>query len=138
MTETKITLPYLPEEIKQFFTYDYEWIDELSYTKRLDKVLPDYEKYEREIIEKFLNIGWSGEGEINTIWIPPFLIAKIAKYGEEAFLQRFNNENTFNRLAKSSNSWTRGLILWHVKQKEDGISFICSPIELSIPSYALS
>ncbi|MFD2299595.1 hypothetical protein QRO11_05320 [Paracidovorax citrulli] len=138
MIEEKITLPYSPEEIKKFFAYDYEWIDELSYTKRLDNVLPDYKKYEREIIEKFLSIGWSGEGEINTIWIPPFLIAKIAKYGEEAFLQRFNNEKTFNRLAQSPNSWTRGLILWHVKQKEDGISFICSPIELNIPSYALS
>lgn len=138
MVQKNFPLPYTPEEIKTFFTYYYEWIDELSYTKRLDQLLTNYQKYEIEVKNKFLSAGWTGEGEINTIWIPPFLIAKIAKDGEEAFLRRFNDDKVLGRLTRSPNSWTRGLILWHVKQKEDGISFICSPIELSIPSYALA
>lgn len=138
MAQNKLILPYPPEDIKDFFTYDYEWIDEFNFLKRIEKILPNYIEYELEVRKKFLKRGWSGDGEINNIWIPPFLISKIAKGGEETFLKKFHDNSVVGKLTTSPKSWTKGLILWHVKQKEDGISFICSPLELDIPSYALS
>lgn len=133
MKSNHFALPYAPEEICDFIVYSYEWIDELSFLKKLDHLLPNYFDYELAVKERLLkDSGWEGDGEINTIWIPPFIIDKIIKGGADAFLKRFHNPSVV-----SPESWSKGLILWHVKQKEDGISFICSPIELDIPSYAL-
>ncbi|RZJ38389.1 MAG: hypothetical protein EOO18_03490 [Chryseobacterium sp.] len=131
-------IPYFPEDIKNFFVYDYEWIDELFFLKRIDEILDSYESYESELKKKFIDRGWSGEGEVNNVWIPPFAMSGIIKYGEDGFLKKYYDSSLVGNLEKSPKSWTRGLLLWHVKQKDDGISFICSPLELNIPGYGLS
>jgi len=42
--------------------------------------------------------GWEGDGDFGLIWLPPFML-----------------------------DWdTYGLMLWHVKQQNDGTSWICS------------
>lgn len=68
--------------------------------------------------------GWNGDGEISEIWTPPFAIASILD--EEL-------DVGYNLI----NHWKSGYILWHVKQKNDGLSFICSLKKLNIPDYAL-
>lgn len=138
INQEKLVLPYFPEDIRNFFVYDYEWIDELFFLKKISNILEDYESYESEVRKKFTTRGLSGEGEINNIWIPPFAMSGIIKNREDGFLEKYHDSSLIGNLSKSLKSWTRGLLLWHVKQKEDGISFISSPFELDIPGYGLS
>ncbi|RZJ14154.1 MAG: hypothetical protein EON50_07090 [Acidovorax sp.] len=138
INQEKLILPYSPEDIRSFFVYDYEWIDELFFLKRVDEILEDYASYEAEVKKRFIARGWNGEEEVNNIWIPPFAMCGIIKDGESGFLEKYYDASLIGNLSKSPKSWTRGLLLWHVKQKEDGISFISSPLELNIPGYGLS
>lgn len=85
----------------------YEWIDNLNFTLKPEDCLPDAARYTDVVKELCLNAGWTGNGEVELIWIPPFMFG-------------------FQNPAYS----TLGIIVWHVKQQEDGLSWILSPVEL--------
>ena len=59
----------------------------------------------------FLEAGWHGDGEIGLLWLPPFVFPL------------------------ESQEWV-GLALWHVKQVEDGTSWLLSPVELPFEGFA--
>jgi hypothetical protein len=61
----------------------------------------------KEVEKLFKKNGWEGDGKIGLIWIPPFIDIGIGE-----------------------GTW--GTYLWHVKQLNDGTSFIASPIPLNI------
>jgi hypothetical protein len=119
-------LSYPPSRLLGFKCYIYEWIDDLQFMKHPKHLVDSWRDYDAAAREVFKQHHWKGGGEIVTIWIPPFAIAGISKSGDQEFMRNY------------SENWTKGLILWHVKQVEDGLSFILSPIELDIPDFGLS
>ena len=90
-----------------FHADGFEYIDNLNFALNAETYLEgnsSRDQYISKAKEIFRRIGWHGDGEIQLIWLPPFL---FGSYG-----------------------LTRGVVLWHVKQVEDGISWILSPIEM--------
>lgn len=99
-------IDYPPEKLNSFFKNSYEWIDNLNFTISPSDCLENAEEYIVIAKEIFTEMGWYGDGEIQLIWIPPFMFDGIRT-------QRFSN----------------GIVIWHVKQEEDGISWILSPFD---------
>ncbi|GAA3783564.1 hypothetical protein [Flavobacterium ginsengiterrae] len=97
-------IQYNPDELKSFNLYIYEWIDNLHFALDPKLFLNNAEEYITEAKKLFKKAGWHGDGEIQLIWIPPFM---YSDYG-------------FGELSK-------GFVIWHVKQESDGISWILSP-----------
>ena len=94
-------IDYKSSYLKEFTVMAYEWIDNLCFTLDPFVCIDNANEY-IEIAKKiFLDAGWHGDGEIELIWVPPFM---------------FDGKKTDN--------FTKGKIVWHVKQKEDGISWI--------------
>lgn len=105
-----------PETILQYYVYSYRFLDDLRFVRDPIKATDEWNKlypFEEvnnisELItsvrEKFLREGWEGDGEIGLLWLPPF-----ADTG---------TEDTF------------GTYIWHVKQQNNGISWLLSPVEL--------
>jgi uncharacterized phage-like protein YoqJ len=85
----------------------YEWVDNLHFIQDPADYVYDVEPYLEIAKAKFLEAGWYGSGEIGLIWLPPFM---------------FKGNRTAN--------FTTGVVVWHVKQKEDGISWLLTPAEL--------
>lgn len=98
-------IDYAPEALKSFHVSPYEWIDNLDFTLNPADYLENAELYISAAKEKFLEAEWDGDGEIRLMWIPPFMLKELSTYG---------------------------LIVWHVKQLENGISWILSPIEIPL------
>jgi hypothetical protein len=105
---------YQPEKLNSFHVYMYEWIDNVHFTLDPAECLSEPTKYLDIVQKMFLKgeDGWNGDGEIKLMWIPPFVLS-----GQQ------DEENT------------KGIVLWHVKQLENGISWILSPIELPFKSF---
>ena len=98
---------YPPQGLRSFQAYAFEWIDNLHFLADPSAfVAGDAEPYLAVARQRFLDEGWTGDGTIQLLWLPPFVFAP--------------------RLRVAS----AGLVLWHVKQSEDGISFILSPVPL--------
>lgn len=95
---------YLPEELRNYEVLCYEWIDNLCFTIDPIDCLNNSEEYIKIAKEIFLEAGWHGDGKVELMWIPPFMFNGI-------------------RTADSN----LGVIVWHVKQNEDGISWILHP-----------
>ena len=104
--KTKI-INYLPEELRSFEVYCYEWIDNLNFTLDPKDCLINSDTYIEIVTERFLEAGWDGDGEIELMWIPPFMFKSQEESG-----------------------FTLGVTIWHVKQLENGISWILSPVSL--------
>lgn len=95
------------ELVEDFYIYKYQFIDELNYIFSPEDVYCDKELMHKQIdVVKyhFLQEGWEGDGNIGIIWIPPFL-----------------DESYDNNC---------GICIWHVKQNNDGISYLASKKEL--------
>jgi hypothetical protein len=75
--------------------------------------LRDAEAYLAVAHEHFLSAGWWSGGEINLLWLPPFVFPSAMSVG------------------------TEGIVLWHVKQEDDGISWLLSPIELPFGGFSV-
>ncbi len=91
--------------IKNYNIYTYTFLDDLSFIKDPHEYFEHETKetIENAIVlvgEKFKEHGWEGDGSIGIIWLPPFI--------EEGI----------------EDTW--GTYVWHVKQNNDGISFIAS------------
>jgi len=105
---TKPVIDYPPEALRTFRLYTYEWIDNLDFLlDPRDQLPPEkVENYLRIVHGIFKAAGWEETGEIRLLWLPPFIF----------------NPTHYDH--------THGVTVWHVKQIEDGISWMLSPVEL--------
>jgi hypothetical protein len=97
----------LPDQnsIKAFHVYTYTFLDDLSSIKSPFEHFQYEERYLIEdairlVGERFKEFGWEGDGSIGIIWLPPFVDV--------------GTEDTY------------GTYIWHVKQMNNGISFLAS------------
>jgi hypothetical protein len=104
-------ITYPPEKLKTFKVDLFEWIDNLNFTIKPEECLPNAVEYVEIAKEMFLKAGWHGDGEIELMWIPPFMLLDL-KMPE----------------------WTNGVTIWHVKQQEDGISWLLLPDYVKLPN----
>lgn len=99
---------YPAQDLYQFHAYMFEWIDNLNFTLDPCDVLSDANSYIDTAKHLFSEMGWDGNGQIRLMWIPPFM------FGSKC------------------NIPSVGITIWHVKQQEDGLSWILSPTKLPI------
>ncbi len=99
-------IDYLPEKLNKFYRSSFEWIDNLNFALNPSDCLENAEEYIKIAKTIFTEMGWYGDGDVQLIWIPPFMFSGIR-----------------------TQKYTRGIVIWHVKQEEDGISWILSPID---------
>lgn len=105
-------IDYSPEVMNSFPVYAYEWIDNLNFVLCPDRFLDDPAAHIAAARKAFLRAGWDGDGEIGLLWLPPFVFPL------------------------SANATTNGVTVWHVKQLEDGISWLLAPISLPFQEFA--
>ncbi|WP_343305768.1 hypothetical protein AAHN97_01260 [Chitinophaga niabensis] len=105
--DKKNIIKYPSEKLRTFRVLMYEWIDNLNFTLAPEDCLANAEDYTRIATEMFIEAGWDGDGKIELMWIPPFM---------------FNGDRT--------EEFTAGITIWHVKQLEDGISWLLTPVKL--------
>ena len=59
-----------------YIIYSYQYIDCLIFLHLVENVFEQSEElhqYIRKIKDRFKDKGWDGDGQINILWIPPFL-----------------------------------------------------------------
>lgn len=77
----------------------YHYIDNLEHLIDPKTVYPNCDEEIEEVKSAFKEYGWEGDGDIKLIWIPPF--------------------------ACGTTNWiTEGIYVWHVKQSNNGDSYI--------------
>lgn len=94
------------EEVKKYHIYEYQHVDELGFLINPKDVISD-----KDLLMQSVNVvknlfrdkGWEGDGEIRLIWLPPFLHDRLYPAGD---------------------------LVWHVKQRNNGTSFIASKYDL--------
>jgi hypothetical protein len=106
---------YEPAAMNEFPVYCYEYIDNLHFTRPPSEFIPEgvLDSYLAVALKCFKDAGWDGDGEICLLWIPPFAFP-----GTDLDI-----------------GWD-GLVVWVVKQTEDGLTWILSPIELPFDFWA--
>lgn len=102
-------IKYKPEELNSFELYVYEWIDNLNFALDPHLFLTNAEEYITLVKKIFKKANWQGDGNIELMWIPPFIVSDYV-FGESAL----------------------GFVVWHVKQEEDGTSWILSPQKIPV------
>lgn len=102
--DKKKIIDHPPGTLKTFDVFGFEWIDNLCFTINPRECLDNAVEYIKIAKRRFLKAGWDGDGEVELMWIPPFML------GEQ-------------RAA----AYTEGITVWHVKQLVDGISWILHP-----------
>ncbi len=89
------------------YIYEYQFIDISDFIRPVKEMKDRYQEMDDKKIEEikklFRNKGWQGDGELGIFWLPPFLWDE----GD-----------------------TMGNFVWHVKQSNNGISFIASRVPL--------
>lgn len=98
-----------------YYVYSYHHIDYTDCIIDAETFLSGDEDKDKTISEAkvvFDRNHWEGDGRIGLIWMPPFLLSP-------------DFEDTV------------GLFLWHVKQHNNGTSYIISPIKLPEQSNCL-
>jgi hypothetical protein len=96
-----------PRSIHKYFVYEYQHLDELEFIKdahRYTQHIPNRDEILKEVSHLFEHSGWEGDGDLGLIWFPPFVDAGI------------------------EDTW--GFVVWHVKQSNNGTSWLASPYEL--------
>ncbi|WP_312316175.1 hypothetical protein [Stenotrophomonas sp.] len=105
-------IEYPPEALKSFEGYGYEWIDNLHFLEDPSRFIDgDPARYVAMAKAQFRKLGWHGDGDVQLLWLPPFVFPFQPHIPPE------------------------GVILWHVKQQSDGISYLLSPIELPFEEF---
>ena len=103
---------YEPSELRHFHVHGFEWVDNLHFLQEPSEFLgSSAPAYVAVAKERFLEAGWAGDGEIKLLWLPPFVFPLSLSISPE------------------------GLVLWHVKQTEDGVTFMLSPFELPFEEF---
>jgi len=118
-TSSAFTIPlekiiaYKACALEDFYVYGFEWIDNLHFLQSPEKVLGQQAvAYIEQAEARFREIGWAGDGEVNLLWLPPFVFPLELQVPPE------------------------GVVVWHVKQIEDGVSYLLSPIALPFPEFS--
>lgn len=103
-------IPYPPQKLHEFKLIWFEYVDNLHFGLNPAGFVDNAEPYLDIARQRFLEAGWAGDGEISLMWIPPFAI---------------------NDIDGTRHMWTHthGVVVWHVKQQSDGISWILYPPE---------
>lgn len=108
-------IDYPASSLREFEVYGYEWIDNLHFIHSPDEFLPpsgdSLASYLAVARERFTEAGWDGDGDIGLLWLPPFVFPLSLGISPV------------------------GVIVWHVKQQEDGISFLLSPLKLPFEEF---
>lgn len=108
----KKVIRYPPEALTSFNAYGFEWIDNLHFLEDPAGFIDgDPAPYVAKAKLLFLELGWQGDGAVQLLWLPSFVFPLALKVH------------------------TEGLVLWHVKQVADGVSFILSPIPLPFEEF---
>ena len=101
-------IDYPSENMRQFDSYCVEYIDNRLFALNPEKLLGTRAvlPYIEIAAELFKEMGWAGDGEIELLWLPAFIFP------------------VSDRISPA------GVVIWHVKQGEDGISYLLSPVRL--------
>jgi len=107
----------LPETslIQGYYVYEYTFLDDLQFIKPPEEVFAYEDPIRRNVVidtvkKRFLDAGWEGDGDIGILWLPPFVDAGV------------------------EDTW--GTYIWHVKQSNNGISFLASSYPLDFARLA--
>lgn len=99
-----------PADVALYHIYQYCYIDDFSCIKDPVPFFKDgvwaewWPAFKDALEERFMAHGWEGDGTIGMIWIPPFIDAGV----EDGI----------------------GFTVWHVKQDNNGVSFLASKYPL--------
>jgi hypothetical protein len=96
-----------PECARNYHYYAFEYLDDLAFMPPAKEVFGSWRHGEALLTEvgaKMKSLGWEGDGEFQVLWLPPF-----------AGAGRHDNFGSYSL---------------HVKQRNDGISWIASPVLL--------
>ena len=104
-------IDYQPSALYTFHVYGFEWIDNLQFILPPARFVKNAEQYVAVVKERFLEAGWEGEGDIGILWLPPFVFPLALKVP------------------------SKGVAVWHLKQVEDGVSWLLSPIKLPFEEF---
>jgi hypothetical protein len=104
-------ISYPPSALGEFYVYGYEWIDCLHFVRAPDEFVANAGAYVEVARARFLEAGWDGDGRIGLLWLPPFVFPL------------------------KDRTPSAGVVLWHVKQQEDGVSWLLSPVELMFEKF---
>lgn len=89
----------------------YECMDNLNFTLSPKDCVENPDEYISIAKQRFLEDGWEGDGDVKLMWIPPFILMWIPRF-----------------MLKRQKQWeTKGVGVWHVKQLNDGISWLLYP-----------
>ncbi|CAF1786146.1 hypothetical protein [Bacillus subtilis] len=100
----------MAEQVNEMFVYEYQHLDDLSFIKPIEEHFKDSpnegpnEEFIDELKQLFRSCGWEGDGQLGVIWLPPFV--------------EIGHEDTW------------GNYIYHVKQYNNGISFLASSYQL--------
>jgi len=91
------------EDIATFYVYQYHHLDDLSFVRRPEEVFSnlkpdDFSRLVGAVRARLVAAGWEGDGKLGIIWLPPFVDTNV------------------------EDTW--GNYLWHVKQANNGTSWI--------------
>lgn len=110
--DKRLLIDYAPSALYRFHVHRFEWIDNLQFVLPPKQFVTKADLYIAVVKERFLEAGWEGEGDIGILWLPPFVFPLQLKVP------------------------TKGVAVWHVKQVEDGTSWLLSPIELPFEEFS--
>ena len=103
-------IDYSAGAMRDFHVHCYEWIDNLHFIRAPEEFLSlpegQLDLYLEAARQRFKAAGWDGDGEIGLLWLPPFVFRLKLRISPV------------------------GILVWHVKQQEDGISWLLSPVKL--------
>jgi hypothetical protein len=107
-------IDYPPEKLREFQAYGFEYIDNRLFCISPEKLLGTRAAlgYLEIATSRFLEMGWAGDGEIELLWLPSFVFPSASAIPPV------------------------GIIIWHVKQTEDGLSYLLSPVILPFEEFA--
>ena len=94
-----------PLAIRRYIGYEYQHLDELRFAIDAEVFLQGDELRNERIQAaraRLTELGWEGDGRVEILWIPPFLEGPLS------------GDNM-------------GFCVWHVKQSNNGTSFLLSP-----------
>jgi hypothetical protein len=100
-------------KLHDFFCYGFEWIDYYAFLFPPSRIVGERALESEAIARKrFDELGCDGDGDINLLWLPSFV---------------FPLELCISTL---------GIVIWHVKQHNDGLSFLLLPIPLPFNEFS--
>ena len=97
-----------PDNVMDYYVYNYEHIDVLDFLPKVDMLAKSLRGFDR-LMDKvqilFKSYGWEGDGNIRFMWFPPFMDVGV------------------------EDTW--GTLTFFVKQLNNGEAFIASPVPLN-------